>query len=58
MVWLSILGVKYMLGSADEKASYKKSLVTLTVGFVIVIAATTIVSVVYNIATVNLVQNL
>ena len=58
MIILSILGVKYMLGSAEEKASYKKSLVPLAVGFVVVIAATTIVSLIYKVITLNIVGSL
>ena len=48
VVMLSIIGIKYMLGSAEEKASYKKSLIPLVVGIIIVLSATVLVSVVYD----------
>jgi type IV secretory pathway VirB2 component (pilin) len=50
MIILSILGVKYMLGSAEEKASYKKTLIPLVVGIIVVMAASTLVSMIYGFA--------
>lgn len=44
VIMLMIIGVKYMLGSAEEKADYKKSLMPLVIGIVIVMFAATIVS--------------
>ena len=48
IVMLSIIGIKYMIGSAEEKASYKKTLVPLAVGIIIVVAATSIISMVFT----------
>ena len=48
VVMLSIIGIKYMLGSAEEKASYKKTLIPLVVGIIVVMAASTLVSMIYN----------
>ena len=48
VVMLSIIGIKYMLGSAEEKANYKKTLVPLVVGIIIVISATVLVNIVYD----------
>lgn len=45
---LTILGFKYMLGSAEEKADYKKSLVPLIVGIVVVMAAAQIMTMVFT----------
>lgn len=45
---LMILGVKYMMGSVEEKADYKKSLVPLVVGILVVMAATQIMTMVIN----------
>lgn len=45
---LMALGVKYMLGSVEEKADYKKSLIPLVVGIVVVMAATQIMTMVIN----------
>ena len=50
VVVLLILGIKYMMGSAEEKADYKKSMIPYVVGAILIFAATTIVNVVYQIA--------
>ena len=50
VVVLLILGVKYMIGSAEEKAEYKKTMIPYLVGAILIFASTTIVNVVYNIA--------
>ena len=47
VIVLMIIGVKFILGSAEEKAEYKKSLIPLIVGIVVVMAATTIVSFIF-----------
>lgn len=51
VIILMILGVKYMVGSTEEKADYKKSLIPLIVGILIVMAASTIMSFVINMFT-------
>lgn len=48
VVIMLVLGIKYMLGSAEEKAEYKKSMVPYIVGAVLIFAGTTIVNIVYN----------
>lgn len=45
---LTIIGFKYMLGSAEEKADYKKSLIPLVVGIVVVMAASQIMSMIFG----------
>lgn len=50
VVVLLILGIKYMMGSAEEKAEYKKTMIPYLVGAILIFASTTIVNVVYNIA--------
>lgn len=50
VVVLLILGIKYMMGSAEEKAEYKKTMIPYVVGAVLLFAATTIVNVVYQLA--------
>lgn len=47
---LVMLGVKYMMGSTDEKAEYKKSMLPYVIGAVLVFAASSIASVIYNLA--------
>ena len=39
VVILAILGIKYMMGSAEEKADYKKSFIPYIVGAVVVALA-------------------
>lgn len=48
VVVLLVLGIKYMMGSAEEKAEYKKTMIPYLVGALLIFAATTIVNVVYN----------
>ena len=50
VVVLLILGIKYLMGSAEEKAEYKKTMIPYVVGAVLIFAATTIVNVVYQLA--------
>lgn len=50
VVILLVLGIKYMMGSAEEKADYKKSMIPYIVGAVLIFASTTIVNIVYNFA--------
>ena len=47
---LMVLGIKYMMGSAEEKAEYKKTMIPYAVGAVLIFAATFIVSAIYNFA--------
>lgn len=42
VVLVAILGVKYMMGSTEEKAEYKKSLIPYLVGAVLVFGASAI----------------
>ena len=50
VIVLLVIGIKYMIGSASEKAEYKKTMIPYLVGAVLIFASTTIVNVVYNIA--------
>lgn len=50
VVILLILGIKYMIGSAEEKADYKKSMIPYIVGAVLIFAASTIAGIVYDMA--------
>ena len=45
-----ILGIKYMIGSVEEKAEYKKTMMPYIIGTTILFAASTIVSIIYNVA--------
>lgn len=50
VIVLVVLGLKYMMGSAEEKAEYKKTLLPYIIGAALVFAASTIASVVFNFA--------
>ena len=50
-VILLIIGIKYMIGSAEEKADYKKSMIPYIVGALLVFGGTSIVKVIYSLAT-------
>ena len=50
IVILIILGVKYMMGSAEEKAEYKKTFVPYLIGAVLIFAASNLAGMVYNFA--------
>ena len=43
VITLTILGIKYMVGSVSEKAEYKKSMVPYIVGVVLLISTSAIV---------------
>ena len=48
VVILIIIGIKYMLGSVEEKANYKATMIPYIIGCVIAVSGTTIVSFIYN----------
>lgn len=50
VVVLLVLGIKYMMGSAEEKAEYKKTMIPYIVGAILIFGATTIANVVFQIA--------
>lgn len=47
---VAFLGIKYMMGSLEEKAEYKKSFIPLIVGTIVVVAATAIATTIFQIA--------
>lgn len=49
VVVLLVLGIKYMMGSTEEKAEYKKVMIPYLIGALLIFAATTIVNVIYNV---------
>ena len=48
VIVLIILGIKYMMGSAEEKADYKKTLMPYIIGAALIFAASTIASMFYG----------
>lgn len=50
VVVLIIIGIKYLLGSVEEKAEYKKTMGMYLLGAVLVFSVTTIPNILYKIA--------
>lgn len=50
VIALVALGIKYMMGSVEEKAEYKKTLLPYVIGACILFGASTIAGIIYNIA--------
>lgn len=48
VIILVVVGIRYMMGSAEEKAEYKKTMIPYVVGAVLIGGATTIANAVYN----------
>lgn len=48
VIVLMIIGVKYMIGSVEEKANYKSSMLPYVIGCVLAVSGSTIVSYIYN----------
>ena len=51
VITLMIIGIKYMLGSVEEKAEYKKTMITYLIGAIMVFSVTTIPNILYKIGT-------
>lgn len=47
---LVILGIKYMMGSAEEKAEYKKTMIPYLIGAILIFAASNIASMIFTFA--------
>ena len=50
VIILLILGIKYMMGSASEKAEYKKTMIPYLVGAILIFGASAITKVVVGLA--------
>ena len=50
VIVLVVLGIKYMMGSAEEKAEYKKTLMPYIIGAGFVFAASALAGIIYNFA--------
>ena len=48
VIVLIIIGIKYMMGSAEEKAEYKKTLMPYVIGAALVFAASAIAGIIYG----------
>ena len=50
VVMIAALGIKYMMGSAEEKGEYKKSLIPLLIGAILVFGAATVAKIIVGLA--------
>lgn len=48
VITLMIIGIKYMVGSVEEKAEYKKTMLTYLIGAFLVFSITTIPNILYK----------
>lgn len=51
VITLIVLGIKYMMGSAEEKAEYKKTLLPYVIGAALIFAASIFAQLLYNVFT-------
>ena len=49
VIVLAVLGIKYMLGSASEKAEYKKRMMPYLIGAICLFSASSIANIIYEI---------
>lgn len=45
---LIVLGIKYMMGSAEEKAEYKKTMLPYIIGAILIFAASNLAQMIYS----------
>ncbi len=57
VIALIVLGIKYMLGSVEERAEYKKVLLPYFVGAIMVFGITNVINLIINLI-INLVGNI
>ena len=50
VIMLIALGIKYVMGSTEERAEYKKSMMPYLVGALLIFGASTVTSIIYNFA--------
>ncbi len=48
---IMFLGIKYMMGGAEERAEYKKTMLPYIIGFIILLAAVNLTAVIYDLFT-------
>lgn len=49
VIVLIVIGIKYMLGSIEEKAEYKKTMIGYIIGAIMVMSMTTLPNIIYNV---------
>ena len=50
VIVIIVLGIKYMMGSVEEKAEYKRTLLPYLIGAAFIFAASSIAGIVYEVA--------
>ena len=50
VIMISILGVKYMVGSVEERAGYKKAFVPMIVGAILVVSAASLAKMLFSLS--------
>ena len=50
VIVIMVVGIKYMMGSVEEKAEYKKTMMPYIIGAVLIFAGSTLANVVYQFA--------
>lgn len=48
VISLMVIGLKYIMGSVEEKANYKQTMIPYIIGCIMAVTGTTIVSFIYN----------
>lgn len=48
VIIMAVLGIRYMMGSTEDKSEYKKSMMPYAIGALCIFGASTIASIVYN----------
>lgn len=49
VLMLTIIGIKYIMGSVEEKAQYKQTMWPYVIGAVLIFAGSSVVTIIYNI---------
>lgn len=51
VIMVMVLGIKYMMGSLEEKAEYKKTMIPMLIGAILLFCSSTLVSIIYKLIT-------
>lgn len=50
VIVIIVLGIKYMVGSVEEKAEYKRTMIPFLIGAIFIFAASSIAGIIYQVA--------
>lgn len=51
VIAIAVIGLKYMLGSVEERADYKKTMISYIIGVMLIATVTTLPTIIYNFTT-------